>query len=69
MLSSDKKKEVLRIDNNIAPKKPDQVLFGLIDLINYGPFNIFPKIYPPESDDIVIIKTKAKIKFNSNSLR
>ena len=32
------------------PIAPDKVLLGLI-LVNFGPFNIFPNIKPPISDD------------------
>ena len=31
--------------------EPEIVLFGLI-LVNFGPLIIFPKMYPPISDDI-----------------
>ena len=47
---------------NIEPIAPDIVLLGLI-LVNFGPLNILPKMYPPISDEIHPIKIKKVIIF------
>ena len=50
MLSKIKIKDLINvIEQIIEPVAPIIVLFGLI-LLNFGPLNVLPKIYPPISD-------------------
>ena len=50
-----------KIDKKKDPNMPVYVLFGLIFVI-FFPFNIFPKVYPPISEDIHTVKINKKYK-------
>ena len=43
--------------------KPDHVLLGLIDFINFGPFMYLPIKKPPISEDQIITKSQIIINF------
>ena len=43
----------ITIDNKYPPITPEMVFFGLM-LVNFGPFKILPKMYPPKSVEIQI---------------
>ena len=47
----------MRTDNIRPPIAPEYVLFGLI-LVNLGPLNILPNMYPPISVEIQIMIIK-----------
>ena len=53
--------------NTKPPIKPEIVFFGLI-LVNFGPFNILPKKYPPRSVKTQINKINKNNKAASKSL-
>ena len=43
------------MESMIDPNDPEIVLCGLI-FVNFGPFNNFPKIYPPMSEAMQVNK-------------
>ena len=55
------KDDKIIMESMIDPNDPEIVLCGLI-FVNFGPFNNFPKIYPPMSEATHVNKiTKIKI--------